>query len=114
MPTRLKWGMWRFHRARIDLISDPLTHEGCHEIIATVAFRAKHTRHRFGDGSEHRVMMIDAVEATIHRTAADGVVAGRETKTSLFTTIEAESTINSLRILRWSTGRLLSPVTLSE
>lgn len=59
-------------------------------------------------------MMIDAVEATIRGTAGDGAVADRETKTSLFTTIEAESTINSLRILRWSTGRLLSPVTLSE
>ncbi|MDG1878787.1 MAG: hypothetical protein P8I99_15375 [Acidimicrobiales bacterium] len=95
MPNRLKWGMWRFRRVRIDHISDPLTQESCHEIIATVAFRAKHARHRFGDISEHGVVVIDAVEATLRGTAGEGAVVGRETKTCVIATIAMESMINS-------------------
>ena len=68
--------MWRFRRVRIDHISDPLTQESCHEIIATVAFRAKHARHRFGDISEHGVVVIDAVEATL-RERDEALAAAR-------------------------------------
>lgn len=57
------------NRPMMEHIIDLLKKHGFDEIVVTVAFRANHIRNWFGDGSEHGVKIVYAVEETPLGTA---------------------------------------------